>query len=76
MTGESSHGSSGNSAAVCSCPGDCAALSISTLPPSPLLIEAATADFDEPAISHDALQRLERSDLVLPFAIGPPAITA
>lgn len=58
---------------ACSCPGDCAATTLAalktpatTVPPLPAVLRGrAAASVDSPADPHP--------DLVLPFAIGPPA---
>ena len=76
MAGAGQHESQKTSAAVCTCPGDCAASSFSTIPRSLPHIEATVAFRTEPRIALEGRAHFERADLVLPFAIGPPAITA
>ena len=61
---------------TCSCPGDCAASSVGSLPTTPARVEALVVFRIESAPGTAASVRLERFDLLLPFAIGPPTFAA
>jgi hypothetical protein len=62
-----------SSHAVCSCPGDCAASEFGALPSRPPNVEPLIiSSVKAPLPAADSLA-VERADLLLPFAIGPPA---
>jgi hypothetical protein len=67
------HKSSNTSAALCSCPGDCASSAFSALPSgSSALVEQRIVAVADGALLERRF-RLEQPDFFLPFAIGPPA---
>ena len=76
MSGAGKQESSNSSHAICSCPGDCAASSMGALPASVARVEAVVVFQVESAPARASAILLERSDLLLPFAIGPPASAA
>jgi hypothetical protein len=76
MSGGEQHESQKTRDAVCSCPGDCAASSFSALPQSVPQVQSNLSYRADLRIRTETRRYFERADLLLPFAIGPPAISA
>src|SRR4029078_5223121 len=74
---QSHHESHDKSGAVCSCPGDCTGSAFQALPSAPARVADATILVSASVNPITDSTPLTRSDVLLPFAIGPPApITA
>jgi hypothetical protein len=76
MSGGEQHESQKSREPVCSCPGDCTASSFNALPQSLAHIQSSVAFRAELRIPIETRPYVNRADLLLPFAIGPPAIPA
>jgi hypothetical protein len=73
MANAAPHESGTDSGAICSCPGDCAVPSIGALPSTTIGVEATIVFHDARAIHAHSSVPLDRTEFLLPFAIGPPA---